>query len=159
MKSLSVKYLLVSIVCLAMFACGDVDRDITTNEYSNDSIALTPAAPAISIISIPLIRDGDIDIDSEKINDNGAFRIFSVFPIQKPIDLVFQKFGDQLEEINTTVFLYGTRSVIFFLRDDSIQTESAYMIRGYVTNSAGIETPLSIRFFTKIKEGKEITIN
>ena len=151
MKSLSVKYLLVSIVCLAMFACGDVDRDITTNEY-NDSIALTPAAPAISISSIPLIRDGDIDIDSDKINDNGAFRIFSVFPIQKPIDLVCQRFGNQLEEINTTVFLYGTRSVVFFLRDDSIQTESAYMIRGYVTNSAGIETSLSIRFFTKIKE-------
>ena len=151
MKLLSVKYLLVSMVCLTMFACGNVDRDITTNEY-NDSIALTPEAPAISIGSIPLIYDVDVDVDSAKINDHGAFRIYSTFPIQEPIDLVCQRFGNQLEEINITVFRYGNHSVIFFLRDDSILPESAYMIRGFVTNSAGIETPLSIRFFTKIKE-------
>lgn len=145
------KYLLVSMICLALFSCGDVNEDINTNEY-DDSIELAPGAPAISIISIPLISDGDIDIDSDRINENGAFRIFLGFSIQKPIDLVLQKFGNQLEEVNTTVFLYSTRSVIFFLRDNSVQAESAYLIRGYVTNSEGIETPLSIRFFTKIKE-------
>ena len=146
------KYLLVSIICLAICACGDVD---VNNE--SDEIIQAPEAPAISIGSVPLISDGDIDVDSDKINNNGAFRIYvSAFAIQKPIDLVLQKFGNQLEEVSMTIFLYGTRSVIFFLRDEEIQPESAYLIRGHVSNSEGIEVPLAIRFFTKIKEVEDL---
>ena len=147
----------ISLLPLTIFlicSCGDVQTD--TKEVSalrkpEDETILS--APAIKLSETTIVKNGDIDVDADKLNNDGMFLILLDKPSELPIDLNLYKSDTVgLLDMNATPILVN-QHYIAFTRYTDFENEISYLILGTTTFKANnTSSVVYISFVTKLKE-------
>ena len=94
------------------------------------------------------INDGDKDVDSEAINNDGRIEI--IFSEEVSGHIALQTEGG--DDVGWLGKVEGSKATLEIVKGKEIGNETTYVIKGKVVDAAGNETEISITFVTKGKE-------
>ena len=130
------------------FKAGPLTLNITwINGSGNITLRYTVVAPDIEAPEVTggTLRDGDEDVDPEKINGDRKIEVTFSEEIAGNIALQTEG-GNDVGWIGT---VEGTKGTLELVSGKEIRTETTYVIMGKVADAAGNETEVHITFTTK----------
>lgn len=130
------------------FTLGPLSLTITwTNGDGSTSLSYTVKAAdnTAPTVTDGTVKDGEEDVDSEKINRDGKIKITFSEEVRGNIALQTEG-GDDVGWIGK---VEGTKGTLELVKGKEIGNETTYVIKGKVIDAAGNEAEVSITFTTK----------